>query len=300
MASLGGKASTSSSSPCQTDGLDKSLCFWGFKFGVKKTEWYVFNLSSNDFSYKNEKKKRKLKEEERKRLQLHYGIEIVPARPIHHHHYGDNRIGMGTLRPISVTHGVDIDSCVIAVGSVVYRLGGHSGEKELHVVRCFDITCPENGWTEGPLMLCPRYKPRAVVLGGKDLCHGCARCSSQPTVVGDTVYWFEAYGTELYAYDFNLKKAFHCWIKGLNDEGEIKRSLHHLGGDVFCLVWVEIDDDDDEKPNLMRCHCLKFQVSKSFESSKIVGQDYQLNVSLKSCQSYHVDDRIEFLNSLLL
>ncbi|KAK9285287.1 hypothetical protein L1049_024477 [Liquidambar formosana] len=134
--------------------------------------------------------------------------------------------------------------------------------------------------------------------------NGYPDCGCQPVAVavGDTVYWFTRNGDELYAYDFNLKKAFSGYIsfvdlRDLRCHG-LGPSFLHLVGDVFCLFWSDFDRDE-KKPNLMRCHCVKFRVSKGRKSSERPGC-LILNASLKSCQSYRIDHCICFLDSQLL
>ncbi|KAK9271726.1 hypothetical protein L1049_002089 [Liquidambar formosana] len=136
------------------EALEKSVCFWAYNDDLY-SEFYAFNLSSNDFNFKKKKqdKKRKISTEKKK-------IE----KPLLHHHDGDKLFGMGKILPFSSYKGGIYEKC-IALGRVIYHFGGtHRFSRKVH---CLDTSHPEQGWKKGHRMISHRTDPCAAVLGGK-------------------------------------------------------------------------------------------------------------------------------------
>ncbi|KAG5524928.1 hypothetical protein RHGRI_031568 [Rhododendron griersonianum] len=93
--------------------------------------------------------------------------------------------------------------------------------------------------------------------------------TTHPIVVGTTLYWIR--GPNVWVYDF-LKKALVsmpigdskiCWLINASSPTEMRPTLVHLVGDLFCLLWM---DEDCES-----VHCTKIQVSTQLGAVFVLG-----------------------------
>lgn len=110
-------------------------------------------------------------------------------------------------------------------------------------------------WVEDEFHCCRLFHP-------KDLC-------GKPVAVGNTLYWYVVGTNLLGGYDLRTKTwsvghiAIHDdWDYVKDDDGykDPPPTLAHIGGDMFCLLWVS-PKVPIQIMDISRIHCMKFRVT---------------------------------------
>ncbi|CAL5407975.1 unnamed protein product [Camellia sinensis] len=180
----------------------------------------------------------------------------------------------------------DPPSCPVKVDSIFSAAGEFPNP-------CIVVGSPGDGlqiyqvntkkWEKQEFKICPKFGPN--VLTGPAL------------AVDGKLYWYSDHDLSLVGYDLVTS----MWFVGnfpIHDHGEhfgvrdvdTPPRLAHLGGDMFCLLWVSVlprrrmQISESKDDYISRLHCMKLQVTA--ENFHPVNGIIPLEVSILSCQSY--------------
>lgn len=139
-------------------------------------------------------------------------------------------------------------------------------------------------WVEEEFRCCRFFHP-------KDLC-------GKPVAVGNTLYWYVV-GTKLLGgYDLQSKTwsvghiAIHDdwdYVKDDNGYKDPPPSLAHIGGDMFCLLWVS-PQVPIQIMDISRIHCMKFRVTAAAAATNGCPDEgiIPVEATILSCQYYFI------------
>ncbi|KAF5947519.1 hypothetical protein HYC85_013476 [Camellia sinensis] len=180
----------------------------------------------------------------------------------------------------------DPPSCPVKVDSIFSAAGEFPNP-------CIVVGSPGDGlqiyqvnakkWEKQEFKICPKFGPN--VLTGPAL------------AVDSKLYWYSVHDLSLVGYDLVTS----MWFVGnfpIHDHGEhfgvrdvdTPPRLAHLGGDMFCLLWVSVlprrrmKISESKDDYISRLHCMKLRVTT--ENFHPVNGIIPLEVSILSCQSY--------------
>jgi len=152
-------------------------------------------------------------------------------------------------------------------------------------------------WVEEEFRCCKFFNP-------EDLC-------GKAVAVGSTLYWYVVDRKRLGGYDLQTKTWFVGRLAIHDDWGYVADnygykdpppSLAHLGGDMFCLLWVS-PLVPVESINISRIHCMKFRVAAAVAAttnSGLEGGIIPVEATILSCQYHFISGSKTYCDGLVV